>query len=435
MTYSEVMKTLLSVLIAITAVPMCSAQVLTGTKAEGIHGYAEFWFHRGSHTAAHGPFSLPGSFWSTPVTFTEHLPHPTYIKIKQDIQHIINVLPTEPVIGPMFNTETWMPPLNMGVYGNHKSSFFFAADHGEGVDAVGGQAEARVNQNSIGDYQYISVGRHATGGLIDLLRGFHCTLDGEPFHLATMMLDRDGSYRLVAGFFGYSKTRFKALYLKVGPNGGSPGARVVDLPLDRLKEVANGTGGDWEDLFPPGYMYDLYTGNIDLAVEFFAEPDKVGTLVPAACGKAPTSMLMHMGDLFEGDINSLTEADDNKVRLLNDAVTLEAALAVFGKSPYSQPSALTIETEMSVGRNGLACQITVFPQYGNPHFIGFVPPVGTDAMLTFAVPEPYRFVNTVFGFMSMEIRFGPINDEDPSQDGWLHDIDYVGWKVSPPMGF
>ncbi len=284
------MKSWMSVLLAITTVPLCSAQTITGTKVEGIHGYAEFWFHKGSHTATHGPFSLPGSFWSTPVTFSERLPHPTYIKIKQDIQHIINVLPTEPVIGPLFKTETWMPPQTTPLYGNHKSSFFFAADHGEGMDAVGGFAEARVTQGSIGDYQYQSLGRHATGGLIDLLRGFHCTLDGEPFHLATMMLDRDGTFHLVAGFFGYSKTRFKALFLKVGPNGGSPGVRVADLPLDRLREVANGTGGDWEDLFPPGFMYDLYTGNVDLVVEFFAEPDKVGPLVPAACAKAPAVM-------------------------------------------------------------------------------------------------------------------------------------------------
>lgn len=49
--------------------------------------------------------------------------------------------------------------------------------------------------------------------------------------------------------------------------------------------------------------------------------------------------------------------------------------------------------------------------------------------LTTNSTTPDRDINDADGQVKVRFHWQPINDEDPSQDGWLHRLDYVRWRV------
>jgi hypothetical protein len=54
----------------------------------------------------------------------------------------------------------------------------------------------------------------------------------------------------------------------------------------------------------------------------------------------------------------------------------------------------------------------------------------SDIFTSLPIPSASQFVGSS-GQMKLRVTWAPINDEDPTQDGWLHYVDVVRWFVSP----
>ena len=135
------------------------------------------------------------------------------------------------------------------------------------------------------------------------------------------------------------------------------------------------------------------------------------------------------GEEFVGDGSSVSVfGDDNSYAAFNDVDTLGCTILVRSQiGPI--PSKLHFGWTTRVGRPGLALQVAMFDYIGGGYRMvwGGVAPTafetgGADSPLAAA-----RFRNGS-GIMQSRFIWSPVNDEDPSQDGWLHEIDLAAWS-------
>ena len=62
-------------------------------------------------------------------------------------------------------------------------------------------------------------------------------------------------------------------------------------------------------------------------------------------------------------------------------------------------------------------------------FTGVTAPT-TDTVIEISSTNLSQFIAGDGGIRA-KIRWTPINDENPSQDGWLHSVDVAKWTISP----
>lgn len=146
----------------------------------------------------------------------------------------------------------------------------------------------------------------------------------------------------------------------------------------------------------------------------------------------PTHYVVIEGEEFSGDLASLFLVDGNLLSLFNDASTLGAGLEVSSTAPTGTPQLMGLTLTTLVDRPGLSQTAEIFK-------------FGVQAWETFAgnvaVPAGLRvgtcFSTTAAAYVGpnrevkVRVRWVPINDEDPTQDGWLHSIDQIQWRIVP----
>ena len=143
------------------------------------------------------------------------------------------------------------------------------------------------------------------------------------------------------------------------------------------------------------------------------------------------SYLVTIGEEFQGDLNSLFTTDNNSLSLFPDPVSQFAQIEITGTSTVTTPIAIRFSFEGRVERLGIA-QATQMFNYTNNNWVFIDSRVGTMTDSAFdsniGVNAP-QFVGPA-GIIKARVTWQPINDEDPTQDGWLHAIDVATWTLT-----
>lgn len=143
------------------------------------------------------------------------------------------------------------------------------------------------------------------------------------------------------------------------------------------------------------------------------------------------SYLVTIGEEFQGNLNSLFTTDNNSLSLFPDPVSQFAQIEITGTATVSTPIAIRFSFEGRVERLGIA-QATQMFNYTNNNWVFIDSRVGTTQDSAFdsniGVNAP-QFVGPA-GIIKARVTWQPINDEDPTQDGWLHAIDVATWTLT-----
>lgn len=147
----------------------------------------------------------------------------------------------------------------------------------------------------------------------------------------------------------------------------------------------------------------------------------------------PTAAVLALGEANSGDVGALCTSDDVYLDFFNDPATLNAALELTGTSPITAPSALAMNVELSVARQGLAWGVD-FYNYSTSAWTfvnGGVAPLVDASVLASLTGTMTPYVQTGTKQVRARVRFNPINDESPAVDGWLHRLDLARWTITP----
>ncbi len=144
----------------------------------------------------------------------------------------------------------------------------------------------------------------------------------------------------------------------------------------------------------------------------------------------PTTVNTVDGLVFSGSLSSLTASDDVRLEWLPDDVTLVTRVQMLATSPVAVPSEFRFLVESLSTRPGLARSIRlknmisqVFDQMD-----GRVAPVVEDTCEIVLAGSAPNYIGPSQE-MQAEITWAPVNDEDPSQDGWITGIDVAKWQI------
>ncbi len=136
------------------------------------------------------------------------------------------------------------------------------------------------------------------------------------------------------------------------------------------------------------------------------------------------------GEEFSGGTGVTDNLDDQYLSVFNDPTNLTAQVVLEGTSQTISPSFYQVMVEGLVARPGLSQTLE-----------GFNFTTGTYQVLTGETASAALKATTVVrkvgasdftnasGDVRSRITWMPINDEDPSQDGWLHNIDVFRWRL------
>lgn len=161
-------------------------------------------------------------------------------------------------------------------------------------------------------------------------------------------------------------------------------------------------------------------------ISYIVERDDAGHIV------YPGSYAINSGYEADGILRSLFYADDSRLCVFGDDLTLTAEVTISGTSPYVVPSKLRFSFESSVARSGLS-QTVRLGNYAASAYVVVDGRVATGEDSSFEVVFTSHAAEYVGpnGVMRAKVTWSPINDEAPSQDGWVHCIDLVRWVVEP----
>lgn len=169
------------------------------------------------------------------------------------------------------------------------------------------------------------------------------------------------------------------------------------------------TGGDWGPIF--------------IADNMVVSPNQADTIVPS-------SYSLIQGDEFNGGIDAFKYSDDVKEQVFNDPASLEAEVEVVGVTAFKTPASITINAETCAARYGLA-EVWRAYDYSLGQWRTVFGQVAEVTDLQNSVTwttNAAHFVNGA-GQTKMRFKWSPINDEAPTQDGWLHEIDFMEWQL------
>ena len=135
---------------------------------------------------------------------------------------------------------------------------------------------------------------------------------------------------------------------------------------------------------------------------------------------------------ISGDLNSLTASDDNYLCVFPSDASLLAQIVFFGSTAVTNPSALSFTLEYNVQRPGLSYSLDL-RRYSNGQWVNKAGGVATtaDSTQVAAVTTGANEYISANGDLAARVTWGPVNDEDPSQDGWNHCVDVAKWTLVP----
>ncbi|HMS54123.1 MAG TPA: hypothetical protein PKA27_01860 [Fimbriimonadaceae bacterium] len=154
-------------------------------------------------------------------------------------------------------------------------------------------------------------------------------------------------------------------------------------------------------------------------------PKRAGTPI------AVTHYVLVRGAEFQGQLSSLWQVDNDLLDVFSDDSSLDAEIEVVGASPATSGSQLRLECEYWVERFGLSTSIQFFNVVTRRfQSIGGAVSATNRTLIAVSTNSPGLFIDEG-GAVRARVRWAPINDEDPAQDGWLHRIDRLEWALVP----
>lgn len=144
----------------------------------------------------------------------------------------------------------------------------------------------------------------------------------------------------------------------------------------------------------------------------------------------PTSIQVLAGSILSGGVPDLLTSDNQKVRFLNNGPDLLADVLIKTTSPIIGAAKLTYSFEGSVEVPGLVQQLYLY-NYGAGRYDsidGRIAPVADLTLTVEMTANASQYIKSN-GEMIARVKWSSINDADPAQDGWYHEIDRVHWTV------
>lgn len=180
------------------------------------------------------------------------------------------------------------------------------------------------------------------------------------------------------------------------------------------------------DLMPTGavYLYGVlnqfdqvnpFDGGYQIQPRYRRDVRRLATL---------NSISVDNGELFDGNLASVASNDGDTLTLFNDPTSLQASV-MFVAFIGDVPTGMTMIGDTSVQRPGIAEQHQ-FKNWGTNQWVTAGGRVATTSDETW---ESSRATGGQWrrndGRIEGRLLWQPINDEDPSQDGWLHSVDQL----------
>lgn len=177
------------------------------------------------------------------------------------------------------------------------------------------------------------------------------------------------------------------------------------------------------------YKGDYQIGQWDLTFENGAYSQANITQLPVDI--CPVSYTVTIGEDPDGGVSALCASDDVAVTFFNDSLSLEGEIVFDATAPVISSGNLRFSTETHVERGGLAERFFMYNWSTSSWslFTGVTAPT-TDTVIEISSTNLSQFIAGDGGIRA-KIRWTPINDENPSQDGWLHSVDVAKWTISP----
>lgn len=142
----------------------------------------------------------------------------------------------------------------------------------------------------------------------------------------------------------------------------------------------------------------------------------------------PSSYTATIGEDPDGALDALFASDDTYVSVFNNPESLTAELEFTGQASTGNGCELRFTLESSVDRGGLAQRIYLW-NWDTSSWTVFNGSTGptTDTAVTVTTTNMSYLAND--GTVKAKVRWSPINDENPSQDGWQHRVDVAKWTL------
>lgn len=423
---------LVTFVVAVLCGVYVTSQDMVGFKVEVPRAFRQAWAHYPRfHNAHHGPYSLPGSYWESTVEAWELVAPMQSIVANERIQHLVPIQPEDPPHGPLFKIAMHGPPFQP-YYADEWQTQTRVGDHGAGFDVAVAAMAMSFRQDHF-QYSHVTLARHYTNSLIDQLSPFDAPFsDPSKFGMSAMVVDKDGTIHLIVVLYNITPDRILGIGIRIGPDGSVPGARIRELPPDGMRPI-EGYGLEYTtDTMAIGdsYREDLDAGHLELVFTDLEGSDWAAPIRPQAWTVVPNGFVVPEGELFDGDLQSIQASDGVSLSFFNDSLTLGGTVDVTGRSPYSNPASLQVFAMVGADRSGLAAYLSAMRTDGTFRGVSGTVVGGVSVEMGGTLADPWRFVDPASGLLAARIAISPINDENPTQDGWLLHVDAVRWVVA-----
>lgn len=147
----------------------------------------------------------------------------------------------------------------------------------------------------------------------------------------------------------------------------------------------------------------------------------------------PDTFLVTNGTHFSGGLGDLATWDENSMQFLPDAESLMTTVGLYDHVVMKDPSTIQLQAVLASTRPGLAYSLHLFNWNGNQweQSAGGAAPVNfTPIWVSKSVNAP-NYIRQSDGLLSAYVRWVPVNDEDPSQDGWLTSVNVFQYTLIP----
>ena len=135
------------------------------------------------------------------------------------------------------------------------------------------------------------------------------------------------------------------------------------------------------------------------------------------------------GSQLQGGLAQLMSSDDQDLFVINDTDSLLCSVEFVGVYQGPEPRTMRFKVEGHATRFGLANSISLY-NWSASSYVEMIGAEATtiDAAVGVEVPS-YNYIQGGTGTMKARLDWAPVNDEDPSQDGWVLATDYVQWLL------
>lgn len=146
---------------------------------------------------------------------------------------------------------------------------------------------------------------------------------------------------------------------------------------------------------------------------------------------AASSIETTEGVEFEGSVASVGSSDNSYYSALSDDTTLSATVEAHGTTTVIDPTCIWMNYESRAGRPGLAEEVSFYDFLASQwvSVAGRVAPISDQSAIAIVLQNTARFKSGI-GLLGAKIRWSPVNDEDPAQDGWLLSLDTLSWEAA-----